>query len=376
MSELLSLFLVLFLVYLLQCIAAAPASSVVFLLNHRLRGRILRHSWNVGPSQNRLYLLNPFWPLTGALYVDSFPFRIHRDAGGEFLGLQPVSLAAFESPKNLLSFDVPHKIVCRDNQVLIDGQPLLSLRSEMIAKNITTLLVKVQDSPQWKRSSILDAELNKMFSLESIEHRLQQYSDSAASLHAACFSLFLFLFFLGPLLIYFLGLRHLWLGLFLYLVLSSCLILWLFRRSYRELYPVASGGYWQQMFTIALSPFAAIRANDALLTNLLSRFHPLAVTRRILPETEFLKFAGAELRKAKFLSADANLLQFLTEFLARQKVDIKSLLDPPHPENPRSLSFCPVCLTQYVIDAGVCQDCDNVALCAFAEEPRDVASTK
>jgi hypothetical protein len=366
MSELLSLFPVLFLVYLLQCIAAAPPASVVFFLNHRLRGRILRHSWKVGRSQHRLYLLNPFWPPTGALYVDPFPLQVQRDARGEFLGLQSVSLAPSESPVNLLSFDVPCKIVCRDNQVLIDGQPWLSLRSEMIAKNVATVLAKLQKSPQRKRSSVLEGELRKMFSVDSVKDRLQQYSRSADSLHAACFSLFLFLFYLAPLLIYFLGLRHLWIGLLLYLMFSSCLILWLFRRSYRELYPAASGGHWQQMLTVALSPFAAIRANDALLTNLLSGFHPLAVASFILPETEFLEFAGVELRKAKFLSGDATLLQVLTEFLARQKVDVESLLGPPHPENLHSLSFCPVCLTQYVIDAGVCKDCDNVPLHAFA----------
>jgi hypothetical protein len=370
MNELLSVFPVLFVVYLLQCIAVAPPGSVVFFLNHRLRGQRLRHSWQVGNSQQyRLYLLNPFWPLTGAVYVDPFPFQIHIDARGEFLGLLPLPFTPDESPLNLLSFDVPHKIKCVEKKLFLDGRPWLSLRSATAAKSAAAFLAKLQRAPQRKRSSVLNDELRKIFSVESVRQRLEQYSCSAASLQAVCFSLFLFLFAWSPILTYFLGLRRLWPILLLYLVFSSCLILWLLRRSYLRLFPLASESHWQQMFTVALSPFAAVRANDALLTNLLSGFHPLAVARLILPESEFLEFAGAELRKANFLARDATFLRFLSEFLIGQKVDVELLLSPPCPDSPRSRSYCPACLAQYVIDTGVCQDCGNVPLQALASKP-------
>ncbi len=121
------------------------------------------------------------------------------------------------------------------------------------------------------------------------------------------------------------------------------------------------------MIGIALSPFAAIRANDPLAANLLTGFHPVAAARSILPEEKFLEFAGLELRKMNYLSPDEAVLQFLTEFLAREKVDIGVLLAPPVMESERSRSFCPVCLTQYVIDTGVCQDCGKIALKPFSE---------
>lgn len=372
MNELLFLFPLLFAVYLLQCIAAAPPGSVVFLLNHRLQGRRLGHSWRVGRSQQyRLYLLNPFWPATGALYVDPFPFRVCVDAEGDFLGLTELSSDPEESHVNFLSFDVPHTISCVEKNIVIDGQPWLSLRSELKAKSAADFLRKLQDAPRNKRLSVLNKEVRKLFSVNSIKRRLKQYSLGSDLLHATCFALFLFLFLWAPLLTYFLGLRHIWLASLFYLVISSSLILWLFRRCYLRLFAGEGQRPWQQLCTIALSPFAAIRANDALLANLLSSYHPLAVARQILPETEFLQFAGAELRRAKFLSGDTAFFRLLSEFLTSEKVDVHSLLSPPSREGPRSLSYCPVCLTQYVIAPGVCQDCNNISLTPFAAASGD-----
>jgi hypothetical protein len=112
-----------------------------------------------------------------------------------------------------------------------------------------------------------------------------------------------------------------------------------------------------------------------LLTDLLYAFHPVAVAQRILPEREFLGFAGTELRKIKYLYGDTLLEKVLVGFLAEQKVDVKSLVWRPEPDNLRSRSYCPVCLTQYVIDAGLCNDCDNVSLHPFAIDPNQVTKT-
>jgi len=368
MNELVSVFPVLFLVYTLQCIAVAPPVSVAFYLNRHLRGRLLRRHWQVGRSHHKLFFHNPFAPLTGAVYVDPLPFTVFCDAQGQLLGLN------FDSPGDLdprvkqFSFDKPHKIGSRAKQVLVDGQSIYTAASEISAERMAIILSRLCSVPHGKRLSLLKREVSKMFLMESLDDRLQQYSHSTMSLHAACISLFVFLFFIAPLLTFFLGLHRLWLPFLLYLIFLGCSILWLFHRSYRSLYPGKSTGHSQQLFMIALSPFAAIRANDLLLADLVSGFHPIAVARRLLEEEEFLEFAGAELRRAKFLLADTVLLQFLTEFLVGQQVEVRSLLRPPEPDNSRSRSYCPVCLTQYVIDSGVCQDCTAVPLHSFATD--------
>jgi len=368
MNELVSVFPVLFLVYTLQCIAAAPPASVVFYLNHNLRGRLLRRCWQVGRFRHKLFLHNPFAPLTGAAYVDPLPFTVFCDVQGQLLGLKFDTPGDLEPRMKQISFDKPHKIGSRAKQVFVDGQSIFSAASEPSAEHVANILSRLCSVPIGKRMSLLKRECRKMFSMESLDDLLQQYSRSTMPLHAACISLFIFLFLIAPLLTFFFGLSRLWLPFLIYLVFLACSILWLFHRSYRNLYPGKSTGHSQRLFTIALSPFAAIRANDFLLTDLLSGFHPMAVARRLLQEDEFLEFAGAEFRKAKFLLADAVLLQFLTEFLVGQTVEVESLLRPPKRDNSRSRSYCPVCLTQYVIESGVCRDCYAVSLHPFATD--------
>src|SRR5262249_16916265 len=152
--------------------------------------------------------------------------------------------------------------------------------------------------------------------------------------------------------VFFLGLSRIWFALLLYLVLSCGAIVWLFVLAYRRTYPQKKRWPLQHMTTIGFSPFAAIRANDLLVADLAEDVHPVAVGRRLLAEEEFRSLAGEEIRQAQFLHNDEFLLKFLHEFLAQHGVDRESLLAPPRKEDNASQSYCPVCLTQYVVAAG------------------------
>jgi len=138
--------------------------------------------------------------------------------------------------------------------------------------------------------------------------------------------------------------------------------------AYRLNYPQKKRWPLQRMPTIGFSPFAAIRANDLLVADLAERqqqreeVHPLAVGRRLPPEEEFRSLAGQELRKAQFLHRDGFLLKFLHEFLTQNGIDPESLLAPPRKEDNLSQSYCPVCLTQYVVSAGRGKDVPAAAM--------------
>ncbi len=371
MNELLSLLPVLFLVYLFQCIASAPNTGEVFFLGRRMRGQRLRHALQVGRSQNNVFIFNPFLPYVGAAFVHPPPFMIRRDRAGELLGIESLFCPARGGWRQSCSFDVPHKFTVEESRVILDGSPFFSVRSEEEARRLAAFLEKVGSAPSKRRSALLEKYYRNMFSIETIDKRLGEYSRGTEMLRITCFYLFVFMFLLAPSLVFFRGLHRLWPILLTYIVVSCWLILWLYRRSYRYLYPLNRGGSLPHMIGIALSPFAAIRANDSLVADLLAGFHPVAVARRTLPEKEFLEFAGLELRKMKYVTLDEVLLQFLTEFLALEQVDLGALLAPPVLESKLSRSFCPVCLTQYVIDTGLCQDCGNVALRSFLENNRE-----
>jgi hypothetical protein len=367
MNELLALFPVLFLVYLLQCIGYAPATSIVFILGPRSRGRRIRHTFRLGRSQNQLFLNNPFIPSAGALFVDPPPFAVCRDANGELLGLEIPNSSAEGHPKQMCSLEVPHRFTVEETKVLVDGSPFLRVRTEELAQEIVALLSKLPSATPKSRSRLIDEHCRKLFSLETVNERLEEYSRNTELLRFACYYLFFCIFILAPALVFFRGLHRVWPLLLLYLAVGSWLVLWSYRRSVRLLYPLRRSRNLPQLIGIALSPFAAIRANDSLLADLLAGFHPVAVAYRILREKEFVEFAGSELRKAKYLISDLTQLYFLSEFLRKVQIDLDRLLAPPVPESPQIRSFCPVCLTQYVIDTGVCQDCGRIALQSFSE---------
>jgi hypothetical protein len=375
MKEALPLVLVLFLVYLSQCFASAPPLTVVFFLKDRLRGRSLRRYLKTSPSGKRIFLVNPFLPHVGAVYTESVPFAVRVDAAGEFSGIQALMPQSADSP-NILSFGEPHEIEASGTEVLVDDEVFLSLRTAPAAEQTARLLSEVQNTARKNRISLLERHFKKMFSAKMIEEQLDLYSRSTGYLQSACFSLFFIMFLLGPVAIFVLGLHRVWLALLLYIIFLLVSILWLFRRAYRRLYPQKTTWPLQNMVTIAFSPFAAIRANDLLVSELLAEYHPVAVAQHILAETDFREFTSAALRKAQFLDSDAFLVKFIHAFLVQNGFQPESFLRPPNRENPNSQTYCPVCLTEYVIASGACKDCNNTPLAVFAADRSGIGEAR
>lgn len=360
MNEVLSLFPVLFLVYVLQCVAAAPPGTAVFLLNASMRGRVLRHFCQVGQSQHRVFLLNPFVPSSSAVYVCGFPFSFVTGPAGEVCGVAPASPLAGCSPARFI-FDPARPFTSRSKQLLSGDSLVASLHSETRASRLAAFLEKLQSASPPKRRALIERELQYMFDLKSLRGRLEAFAQGTVYLDSLCLCLFLFLFLLAPAAIYKFGLRFLWPELLVILILFCSLTLWAFRRARRRLYPKERGDF-QHLFTIALSPFAAIRAIDHLAGDLLEDFHPVAVAFALLAEKDFLKFAERELRRTKFVAHDLILEKSITGFVSAQKFDPQGLLKPPMAEDGRSRTYCPACLTQYVLEEGTCLDCGEVPL--------------
>src|SRR5260370_21272864 len=81
MTEVQVLFLILAGVYLLQCIGWAPLESEVLRIGWRFRARILPHGLPLRFGRHKLFLLNPFSPLAGAVICESFPSVKTTDEG-------------------------------------------------------------------------------------------------------------------------------------------------------------------------------------------------------------------------------------------------------------------------------------------------------
>lgn len=354
---------ILFLVYVSQCFGSAPPITVLFLLNDRLQGRLLRRFWETAPGGRRIFLLNPFLPHVGALYADQVPFIVRGSQAGE-----PLSLEALPSASGSLhefSLADTHEIESDLKAVFVDDEEFVSLSSDTAARETAGFLNELLRTPAPKRIAALEKYFRRQFNLRLLDERLEKYSKSAAYLQSVCLSLFFLIFLLAPAAVFWLGVSRTWFALLLYLILSCGAIVWLFVRAYRRIYPQKKGWPLQQMTTIGLSPFAAIRANDLLVAELVVGFHPVAVGRRLLPDEEFRLLASRELRKARFLHRDDFALRFLNDFLTQNGLNPESLLIPPRKEDYASQAYCPVCLTQYVVANGTCKDCHDTPLVHF-----------
>lgn len=362
MNELLSLFPVLFLVYLLQCIGSVSGCTKVFLVDSRKKFRVLRHYWIAAGSQFRLFLLNPFLPSSSATCVDAFPFSFITDPSGHISGVNFDTFGSGGLVDRCVTLDSPHRFISRSKQLLVDYSPVARLHSECRASQLANFLKELQTIPLHNRSAFLEEELRRTFALAEVKTRLENFSERTNFLSNACFSLFLFVFLVAPSAIYVFGLSRLWRGLLVGLVVYSTVILSAFRRARRDLHPQSRQRDFQHLLTIAISPFAAIRALDLVAVDLFQGLHPVAVAFVVLPKENFLTFVGPELRKVKFLMKDPILEQFLGKFLSSQNIEVQTLLAPPLPNDVHSLTYCPACLTQYVLEYGTCADCGGVRL--------------
>ncbi len=201
-----------------------------------------------------------------------------------------------------------------------------------------------------------------MFDTKKIALRLEEYRAHTTFLRTACVLLFVFLFFLAPVLIRLRGLERIWPILLAYLIWSLAWIGWSFLRAHRALYPGQKEGRWQQVMALALSPFSAIRANDVLLRDLFCDFHPVAVGYVLLPKEESRVLAERILRQSLFrmesdaTSSDSAMRRVLQAFLAKIEMPPEELLRPPLRESENCLTYCPLCLAQFVLPEGECPD--------------------
>ena len=354
---------ILFLIYVSQCFGSFPPISVVFLLNDRLKGHLLRRFWDTGPLGRRIFLLNPFLPHVGAVYSDRIPFVVGREEDGNSVWLEAHTAAG--DSRETLTFAELHEIEAIGKGVIVDGRDFLTLRSEAVAEGTADFLNQLQRTPGESRLSELQKNFRARFAVKALDDRLETYAKSSAYLQASCFALFFFVLLLGPAAVFFLGLHRTWFALLLYVILSGASITWFFVAAHRRIYPQKKRWPLQHITTLAFSPFAAIRANDLLVAELLADFHPALVAQRLLEADEFRRLAEGELRKARFLYRDEFLGGFLEEFLKQNGVEPESLLEAPRKSDAAARTYCPACLMEYVIEAGYCKDCNDTPLARF-----------
>lgn len=358
MSELGTLFVILLLIYLAQCVWWAPPGAVIFALGWRGAGRRKQQGfvWNALDLAGTL--ANPLPPLA-PLVVSEWPgFQpeaerfIYTPRGGE-----PVS-AAWE---NL-------KITVSDTRLLCNGD--LALKAgEAQARCYAEFLREVAGQKPPKRGRTIEAWLRMSTDEAATRQRIETFQKKSRWLRIAGNVEFLLLFVVAPLAFRTQGPRALW-PVVAALAAMAVSITWEFWTLHRALFPEAGGARLKSGLTILLSPLAAVRAGDAVSRDLVSGFHPLAVAAAVLPDDEFRTFAGEQLRACRFGTLSdwyRERLRKALEALARRKgLQPEQLLAPPERQG-NCVAFCPRCLAQYMNNRSECADCGYTSLLALTD---------
>ncbi|MEN8006111.1 MAG: hypothetical protein ABFS42_03810 [Candidatus Krumholzibacteriota bacterium] len=139
-----------------------------------------------------------------------------------------------------------------------------------------------------------------------------------------------------------------------------------FTVAHSRIHPGALGKRIQHLVTMLFFPPAGVFAADHLAADVLEDVHPLAAVLHICPEEEARRIAGAYLRAwmnpvtgeddDRFTSC----LEAAGVLVDSRGWNQEEIAGPPRPEGPESVSYCPRCHTQFLVDGGTCPDCPGV----------------
>ncbi|MCL5287826.1 MAG: hypothetical protein M1453_07530 [Acidobacteria bacterium] len=384
MSDLEALYLILAAIYLIQCIIWVPEDSICF--RRKLGGawRVSTGWLHIGAWGLRGVLAGPLPPLDGLVVCDRVPFAVSP------LGVLPSPRTSLRSAggaiatANFLNFAEMEKVHTRGKEVFSGSKPLFKVPTAGMAQHAAEMLEKLRGNKEAKRAAAIEAEFARTLDSEAIRVRLDDWRGRTALLRWHCNVLFVYLFVLVPFVIMIRGLEATWIWLLGLLLAQMAVISWLFRRAHRALFPEDKEARWTATLTILLSPPVAIRANDIVLRDLGSLFHPLAVAQVLCSEKFFLAMASRTLRELRFPLPSAILpgtpehvaeawdrearYRAVERFVAATGAQPQELLAPPARE-PQCLSYCPRCWNQYRFAEGTCPDCGGIEVQRFEDAP-------
>ncbi len=207
--------------------------------------------------------------------------------------------------------------------------------------------------------------------MERAREKIERVLQSTELVVAASQLLFLYLTLLVPLVLLTGLVPHGWMVLGGSLVIIQSLLLVSFGLAHRRLHRGDLGKRIQGFITMALFPPAGIFAADRIAAETVDDIHPLAATLVLCPEAEARRIAGRYLRQWRYpLKGDdpgraAEYLEAATALLDSQGWNPEEIAGPPLPDDLESLSYCPRCHAQFMIDEGMCPDCPGIPKTSF-----------
>jgi hypothetical protein len=353
-SELAELYVLLVVLYLIECLAWVPRRTVGFFrLAGRWRARTAFRP-NAGWSHG-VVLGKPWPPLSPPWLAEPLPFAIDP---------QGITLPAARRPR--LDWDDLAPISAQGYRVT-SGEQLLSLHaSRQGAASLAQALEQARTSSPKRREAELRRFLDARFDASAPEANRRRYGKSVRLLRVVSNLLWVGIF--G-------GLGAAVLAhnlLFLLVAAACCLLLWplnsvVFFMTVRRLdwLPRAYRPERGKRLVAMLSPLSGVRAADILAREAWADLDPLAAAAALLSASDLPGFARPRLAAVQPRAHDDlawwrnEIRQRMERSLATRQLDGAVVLAPPARESQQAETYCPACLAQYAAGHKAGDPCPN-----------------
>ncbi len=377
MIEFWLLLLVILALYVFECFVwVAPGSIAFRLTSNPLRAVRMLTKPRILPHPSIAFGI-PF-PFRSEIIVAS-PLPILLSPAG----IVP-AVAVGVPPARFLAFEDMVDIVAEQKRLIIN-QTLFSISpSEAQAIDLAQMLIRLKSRSPTERKIEIAEDLARMIDPGVAGLRMKQFVDETISVSLSSLSLLIFTFVLSPIAVKLWGLTAAWRFLLAFVAFNVSLIAWDFYAASRSLFVATGKVSWSSIFTILLSPPTAMRATRYLAKDAACNSHPLAFAAAGSSNEDFCALASTILRDLIFAAdidagvndpaADCrqwfrNNFQDAVSQLIRQKgQNPDDLIAAPLRESEQARSYCPRCLSQFLIAEAVCLDCNRVSLKPFGRD--------
>ena len=375
MTDPVALLLLLFAIYLSECIERIPDGAVLVL--PRSGGPVRPSSLvaRITPGL-RVGLLNPVPGVASATPLAGGPVALSPS------GVCPLS--GDGRPPWVFVFDAG-VAAAASRADLILGDRRVPVGSSRMARRLAALVEELQQAKIDRRGGIIEEALRHDSSPALLRRAFARSWSRTKWLRVFSGALFLYVFAVAPAVIATRGITHTWptlLGALLYLLAFTLFEFW---RAHGALLPGLRLERRAALVKMAVAPTAAMRAVDGIQRDLLGGFHPVAALAVPGNEAEVLRFLRERLAAAPapvsspgleatgegirdwFWKTESDVLESLAESAGVRRREIFSA---PAPSSPSARSYCPRCRQQYVRIEGKCTDCPDATLTPLVTEPR------
>ena len=375
MTEGVTIYVLLWLLYLSECFIWVGKRSVAFVTRWKKQWHLGTPSSFIATYKGGAVLLNPLCPGTRVAVGSLSPVSISPDGVCAFNAQSLFDAGRAAQTPHYFSFEEIKNCAGQDRSVLINGAPFVECANIAEAQQIADLINQALRGPGSRRQQIVEKFLAQRFEQREALNAFSTMSKGLRSLEILCSAFFPLLFIVAPLMAFRYGLEAVIIPAAMVMVAFAVAIASVVWRHHKAHGPSRSIERWSSMLKIVFCPPGAIRAVGDLTANFPITCDPLVLSA-LLPHEDRQRFALAYLRDLHFPIKDglegpakqvvdwyrAELLKQSTEYIKTQKdLRLDAPLAPPVFETGCQ-SYCPRCWSQFTTTAGDCSVCDGVSL--------------